>query len=212
MLHYNKTVMQIQMFVSGLTIDSGNNTPIVVLREIEGGRVLPIWIGVIEASAIAFELEKVKLARPMTHDLLRAAIEVLGASIGHVSIVALRDNTYYASLTLTAGGRVIEIDARPSDAIALALRCGARIYCASEVLEHIQGGQDSLLHADGFSTGPAGDAIEEGAAVVRGTLEADVGDEDRGVDGPRPIVGLGSRSWLEVLESLEPKDFGKYKM
>ncbi len=183
--------MQIEMQVSGLTIDPVNNAPIVVLREKEGERILPIWIGVIEASSIAFELEQVKLARPMTHDLLRGTIESLGGRVERVSVVDLRENTYYALISITREGHTIEIDARPSDAIALALRAKAPILCAAKVLE---------------------EAHVRQAATERAGAEAGDKDPERGEGGPKPIIEQGQRSWKEILESLSPEDFGKYKM
>lgn len=184
-----------EMQVSGLTLDAASNAPIVLLREVEGTRVLPIWIGVIEASAIAFELEGVAMARPMTHDLMQSAITTLGAAITGVSIVDLRDNTYFARIDLEQAGRALSLDARPSDAIALALRAKARILCSEDVLSKAQAPAASSTVSD--STSHEGPTSESGPA------------DDM---GPRPIIDSGSRSWLEVLEALAPEDFGKYKM
>jgi bifunctional DNase/RNase len=194
------------MAVTGLTIDPVNNTPIVVLGEEGGDRILPIWIGVIEASSIAFELEKVKLTRPMTHDLLKTVIEALSGSVTQVVIVDLRDNTYYAVIEMSHAEQTLEIDARPSDAIALALRSGAPILCEPHVLDRAQLRQEES--AGGPTEHPA--ATQPGGPGPQHTDEEE--DEDRGEGGPKPIVDVGSRSWLEVLEGLDPKAFGKYKM
>ena len=128
--------MLVKMSVSGLTIDPYTNSPIMILKEEEGERSLPIWIGLLEATAIASELEKVKFARPMTHDLLRNVIETFGASVEKVEVCDLRDNTFYALIHMQgAGDRRLEMDARPSDAIALALRARAPIFVHEQVFE-----------------------------------------------------------------------------
>src|SRR5262245_28532180 len=128
---------RVRMEVIGLALDSTNNSPIVLLREVLGDRLLPIWIGVIEASAIAFELEKVEVARPLTHDLLLKATDALDAKLVSASIIDLRDNTYIAELRFLARGGEVLLDARPSDALALALKAKAPIDCEDEVLERI---------------------------------------------------------------------------
>lgn len=120
-----------ELHVVGVRVELPNNQPIVLLKETSGDRYLPIWIGTVEASAIAFEQQGVRPARPMTHDLLRDVITALGARLESVHITELRDRTFYAELVLPGGVRV---SSRPSDAIALALRSGASIYCAEAVL------------------------------------------------------------------------------
>jgi bifunctional DNase/RNase len=125
----------IQMSVGGLTLDPATKTPIVILRDGENKLNLPIWIGLLEATAIATELEGVQMARPMTHDLLRNLIGELGATVESVEISDLRDNTYYAVINIRVGGDARAIDSRPSDAISLALRVKSPIYVARRVLE-----------------------------------------------------------------------------
>jgi uncharacterized protein len=125
----------IQMKVTGLTIDPFTNMPIIILKDLEEKTALPIWIGLIEASAIATELEKIQLARPMTHDLIRNMLKELSVSVDRIEINDLADNTFYASLFLTGGGRELILDSRPSDAIALALRTNAPIYVDQRVME-----------------------------------------------------------------------------
>ncbi|MEW6298585.1 MAG: bifunctional nuclease family protein [Thermodesulfobacteriota bacterium] len=125
----------IEMRVSGLTLDPVTKTPIVILKDIANKLNLPIWIGLMEATAMATELEGIKMARPMTHDLLRNLIVNLGVSVESVEVTDLRDNTYYAVICLQAGDRRIEIDSRPSDAISLALRTKSPIFVAKKVLE-----------------------------------------------------------------------------
>jgi len=122
--------------VANLGLDRTNNSPVVILRETEGERVLPIWIGPAEASAIAMELAGVKSSRPLTHDLLKQVIVGLGAELRKIVITAVKDSTYYAELHLYRGDQVIQIDARPSDSIALALRLQAPILTADELLQH----------------------------------------------------------------------------
>jgi len=127
--------MMIEMKVAGLTIDPFTNMPIIILKDLESRNAVPIWIGLIEASAIATELEKIQLSRPMTHDLLKNILSALGVRVTKIEVNDLRDNTFFASIFLDREGRVLEIDSRPSDAIALALRTGATIYIAKEVIE-----------------------------------------------------------------------------
>lgn len=122
--------------IRGLIVDPVSNTPIVILKKPDEDIFLPIWIGVFEANAIALQLEGVQTPRPMTHDLLRAAIERLGASVESVMVHSLVANTFHATIVLvTSDGRRIEVDARPSDAIALALRCRATIRVADSVFQ-----------------------------------------------------------------------------
>ena len=125
----------VQMSVSGLTLDPVTKTPIVILRDSENKLNLPIWIGLLEATAIATELENIKMARPMTHDLLRNVIGHLGATLERVEITELKENTYYAVLHLLVQGVERVIDSRPSDAISLALRTKSPIFVARRVLE-----------------------------------------------------------------------------
>ena len=125
----------IQMAVGGLTLDPVTKTPIVILKDTDNKLNLPIWIGLLEATAMATELEGIKMARPMTHDLLRSLLSEMGGSIDSVEITELKENTYYALIYLKVGGRELAIDSRPSDAIALALRTKSPIYVAKAVLE-----------------------------------------------------------------------------
>ncbi len=121
--------------VLGITIDPVTNSPIVILRDLDKKVTLPIWIGILEANSIAMELEKMKLPRPMTHDLLKNVISEFGGRVMRVEITDLKDNTYYAVIYLEQGDRKLQIDSRPSDAIALALRCDAPIYVYESVIE-----------------------------------------------------------------------------
>src|SRR2546426_766427 len=128
------TANVIQVRVAHLGLDRTTNTPVVILQEQEGERVLPIWIGPAEASAIAMELAGVKFARPLTHDLLKQVILGLGADLRKVIITQVKDNTYYAELHIYRGDAVIQVDARPSDSIAVALRLKAPIFTTENLL------------------------------------------------------------------------------
>jgi len=130
--------MLIEMSVKGLLIDPVQNVPIIILRDAGNERALPIWVGPVEANAIALQIENVTPARPMTHDLLRNLLEELGARLTRVVITELRGSTFYAYLELRRDGEVLFVDARPSDAIALSMRARAPIFVESKVLEQAQ--------------------------------------------------------------------------
>ena len=127
--------MQIEMTIKGLMVDPITNMPIVILRDREGQRVLPIWVGPNEANAIALQIENVATPRPMTHDLLRNVIQDLNAVVQKVVVCDLQDNTFYALIYLSLNSGVVAIDARPSDAIALALRARAPIFVEDSVID-----------------------------------------------------------------------------
>jgi bifunctional DNase/RNase len=161
------------MVISGLTVDPLTNSPIVILKEVDGDKTLPIWIGLLEATAIASELEGIKFSRPMTHDLAKNIMEQVGVEIIKIEVCDLKNNTYYALIHFTHEGKEMSIDARPSDALALSLRVNAPIYVAEEV---IQKSSEIDLKAEPEDTSEQG------------------------------------KKWQEILESLNPEDFGKYKM
>lgn len=125
----------IEVTVAQLGLDRTTNSPVVILREKEGQRVLPIWIGPAEASAIAMELQGIKPPRPMTHDLLKTVIVGLGATVQRIRISSIKEKTYFAELWLAREDHVFQLDARPSDSIALALRVHAPIFTESDLLE-----------------------------------------------------------------------------
>ena len=162
-----------EMVVSGLTIDPFTNSPIMILKDVESDKAVPIWIGLLEATAIASELENIKFSRPMTHDLLKNIMETMDIKVTKVEVCDLRDNTYFALIYLTRGGKEITIDARPSDAIALALRTKCPIFVADVV-------------------------IQKARRVDLSAQEA--------------ITSEDAKKWTEILEGLDPDDFGKYKM
>ena len=162
-----------QMTVSGLTIDPFTNSPIMILKDVDSDKAVPIWIGLLEATAIASELENIKFSRPMTHDLLKIIMENMQIQVTKVEVCDLRDNTYFALIYLNREGQEVTIDARPSDAIALALRVKAPIYVAEVV-------------------------IQKARRVDLSAKEA--------------ITTEDAKKWTEILEGLDPDDFGKYKM
>jgi hypothetical protein len=128
--------MLIEMTIKGLIVDPVTNMPIVILKDLEGEKVLPIWVGIFEANAIALQVENVSTPRPMTHDLLRNVITDLDGRVDRVVVSELRDNTFYAVIHMTVRGEALAIDARPSDAIALALRTRAPILVSDEVIDN----------------------------------------------------------------------------
>lgn len=161
------------MVVSGLTVDPLTNSPIVILKEVEGERTLPIWIGLLEATAIASELEGIKFSRPMTHDLLKNIMDLIDLKVIKVEVCDLKNNTYYALIHINIKGKEISMDARPSDALAISLRMGAPIFVSEEVI----------------------------SKSTQIDLKAE--PEDKSEQG---------KKWQEILEKLNPDDFGKYKM
>lgn len=162
-----------EMTVSGLTIDPFTNSPIMILKDVASDKAVPIWIGLLEATAIASELENIKFSRPMTHDLLKNIMELMETQVRKVEVCDLRDNTYFALIYLSRGDSEVTIDARPSDAIAIALRTKAPIFVAEVV-------------------------IQKARRVDLSAKEAITSDD--------------AKKWTEILESLDPEDFGKYKM
>ncbi|MGE5125851.1 MAG: bifunctional nuclease family protein [Betaproteobacteria bacterium] len=140
--------MEIEMSIKGLMVDPITNMPIIVLREVEGQRVLPIWVGVFEANAIALQVENVQTPRPMTHDLLRSVITELGGQLERIVVCELKENTFYALLHVQSPRGLLAIDARPSDAIALALRFGSRIFVEDGVIQNARSVEMSRDNVD----------------------------------------------------------------
>lgn len=165
--------MPIKVKVSGLTIDPYTNSPIMLLKEVDGEKSLPIWIGLLEATAIASELEEIHFSRPMTHDLLKNIIDRFGGSVTMIEVCDLSDNTFFANIQAKKGDETINIDARPSDAIALALRVNAPIFVHEQVFEK---------------------------------------SANMDMKGAEMVEGEDAEKWTEILEKLNPDDFGKYKM
>jgi bifunctional DNase/RNase len=126
--------MLIKMTVRGIALDPITNMPIIILKDVEEHKALPIWVGIFEANAIALELEKVTTPRPMTHDLLKSLLDGLGATVQQIVVNDLKDNTFFAVIEVNHNGTIVTIDSRPSDAIALALRVNAPIFVAEQVV------------------------------------------------------------------------------
>ena len=127
--------MQSEMVIKGLMVDPVTNMPIVILRDKEGERVLPIWVGIFEANAIALQIENIATPRPMTHDLLRNVIRDLNGRVEKIVVSDLKETTFYALIYLKVGAESIAVDARPSDALALALRTQAPIFVEEHVID-----------------------------------------------------------------------------
>jgi bifunctional DNase/RNase len=140
--------MLIEMSIRGLTIDPATNMPIVILRDVDNQRALPIWVGPVEANAIALQIENVSLPRPMTHDLIRNLLRDLGATLQRVLITDLQDGTFFAYLEILRDGDVLLVDARPSDALALSLRTSVPVFVESSVLERAKSTDVSSDQAD----------------------------------------------------------------
>jgi bifunctional DNase/RNase len=158
--------MDIEVRIRGLMMDPATNMPIVVLKDVGSETVMPIWVGIFEANAIAIEIEKMAAPRPMTHDLTRNLIQHLNARLERVVITDIKDDTFHAVLWLKQADEPVLIDARPSDAIALALRSDCPIYVAEHVM------QSAKLSTAGSSEGPT-------AEQLRGWLEG-LNDDDLG--------------------------------
>ena len=127
--------MEVEMKIRGLMMDPVTNMPIVILKDTGSDTVLPIWVGVYEANAIALEIEKVTTPRPMTHDLIKNVLTGLETQVHKVVVTELKDDTFYAVIWLERSGQVVSIDSRPSDALALALRMDCPIFVEDEVLK-----------------------------------------------------------------------------
>lgn len=133
--------MEVEMKIRGLMLDPVTNLPIVILRNLDGNSVLPIWVGAYEANAIALEIEKVAAPRPMTHDLIRNVLLGADVMLRKVVVSELKDDTFYAVIWMEKNGELISVDSRPSDALALALRMDCPIYVEEEVLKTSKVGQ-----------------------------------------------------------------------
>jgi uncharacterized protein len=132
-----------QMKVAALVMDPQSNTPIVILKDLQTETSLPIWIGLLEATAIATELENIQFPRPMTHDLIKNCFDYLSIKVERIEVCDLKNNTYYALIYIRNGERVSPVDARPSDAIAIALRTKAPIFVSEEVISKSQKADDT---------------------------------------------------------------------
>ena len=174
--------MLVEVKVQSLGLDRSSNTPVVILEETGGERVLPIWIGPGEASAIAMQLADMEFSRPLTHDLLVAVLSGLGGNLRKVVISRVEKNTYYAELIVHRNGEVISVDARPSDSIAIALRTKARIFAQDDLLERA-----SIEIADEEAPDPGSTPKGEGSSET-----------------------MDPEQLEEHLRRLNPEDFGRF--
>jgi len=202
--------MMVEMKVSGLTIDPLTNMPILVLKDRDGKNAVPIWIGLIEASAIATELERIRLARPITHDLMHNILALLGAHVERVEVHDLRDNTFYATIFVARpDGTVSAVDSRPSDAIALALRASAPIKVARKVIERSR--KIDLQRAARESR--TADPLRRAAVVGSRSVDKAAGSLRRALPpAPERKEPLEAEHYRELLENLPDEEFGKWKM
>jgi uncharacterized protein len=175
----------VEVKVQSLGLDRASNTPVVILQEKTGSRVLPIWIGPGEASAIAMELAGMKYARPLTHDLLASVIVGMGGSLQRVMITKVIENTYFAELIIQRGADLISVDARPSDSIAIALRMAAAIYTTADLLENT-----SVEIADASDT----EFVAEG-------------EPEKAHD---PAGGLTPEQLRDYIRRMNPEDLGRF--
>lgn len=139
---------EIEFKIKGLMMDPLTNSPIVVLQDTDGETLLPIWVGIFEANAIALQIEKVDTPRPMTHDLIKGILNHLDARVTKIVVTELRDNTFYAMIFLDVAGKIVTVDSRPSDAIALALRTDSPIFVTDDVITKSMSTAATTLAAD----------------------------------------------------------------
>ena len=176
--------MLVEVRVQSLGLDRSTNIPVVILQEVDGERVLPIWIGPSEASAIAMQLAEMEFARPLTHDLLVAVLKGLGGDLEKVIISRVEKSTYFAELIIRRNGRVISLDARPSDSIAVALRVEARIFARDDLLER--------------------------ASIEIAEDESLASSESTPSEQASPSQGMGPEELEAYLRKLNPEDFGRF--
>lgn len=175
----------IEVVVSRLGLDSATQSYVVILQEKDGQRLLPIWIGETEAHSILMQMQNVKRPRPLTHDLCKSLILGLGGALKRVNITRVEKNTYYAELHLARNGETVQVDARPSDSIAIALRLSAPIFATESLLSDVQVEE---------SEGDEGESEGPDLTPIRDTTE------------------LTAEQLKEYLERLRPEDFGKFNL
>jgi uncharacterized protein len=181
----------VEVKVQSLGLDRTSNTPVVILKETEGERVLPIWIGPGEASAIAMQLADMKFSRPLTHDLILSVLKGMGGRLTRVIITRVTDSTYFAELIVEVNGETVTVDARPSDSIAVALRADAQIFA-----------NDSLLERASIEI-----TEDETAMPTSGTGAPGTGEEEEGNGGE---AFSNPEELKEYLRRLNPEDFGRF--
>ena len=180
--------MLVEVRVQSLALDRNTNTPVVILQELDGDRVLPIWIGPAEASSIAMRLADIDSPRPLTHDLFCSLLGKLGGAVTKVVITEVQESTYYAELVITRNGETITVDARPSDSIAVALRLGACVMA-----------DDSLLEIATIEIAED-ECVSDASPMVE---HIELGSQDKKI-GPEELK--------EHLRRLNPEDFGRFTL
>ncbi len=190
----------IEMFVGGLVLDPNTQAPVVVLKDESGDLCLPIWIGIAEATSIASAIKQVNMARPLTHDLMFSIFGELDVRVQRIVITELKEQTYYAELIISAGDKVLILDSRPSDAIALAVRAAAPIFVVQHVLDQAKVSFQGII-PDPSAVG-ADPSAGEGAEGGEGE-----GEEEK----PTNFADISKDQWNKLLDELDPDDF-KYKM
>ena len=229
----------IEMYVGGLVLDPNTQAPVVILKDEHGKYALPIWIGIAEATSIASAIKQVNMARPLTHDLMHDIFEQIDLKVQRVVITELKEQTYYAELAISRGDRVMIIDARPSDAIAIALRESAPIYVAKSVIEQTKT-TFAIEQAEPMARPPQSVLDEQGdkkdtkdstpKSSAPATREQETGGSDTPVDpnasaesegdaeeevpltaDQSDFKNIDKSQWEDLLEKLDPNDF-KHKM
>lgn len=184
--------MLVEVTVERLGLDGTTKSPVVILKEGDGDRALPIWIGPGEASAIHMQMSNISVGRPLTHDLLVATIRELGGTLAKVVITRVQQNTYYAELHLAVEDRTVTVDARPSDSIAVALRTGSPIFADEDLLDRVRmemlDGEDAPAEPFDLS-GPGTEVVPEAEEELRGMTPSEL---------------------QKYLKKLNPEDFGRF--
>jgi bifunctional DNase/RNase len=175
----------VEVVVARLGLDSSTNSYVLILQEKGGQRLLPIWIGQPEAESIVMQMHNIKRVRPLTHDLCKSLILGLGGALRRVQITRVEKNTYYAELHITRGDSVVQVDARPSDSIAIALRLAAPIFAPESLLTAVAAEEEG----------------EEGEVTDQSSFQAQAED-----------LRLNAQQLKEYLENLRPEDFGKFNL
>ena len=210
----------IEMYVGGLVLDPNTQAPVVILKDEHGKYALPIWIGVAEATSIASAIKQVTMARPLTHDLMHDVFEQAALKVQRVVITELKEQTYYAELAISFGDRVMILDARPSDAIAIALRESAPIYVAQSVIdqtkttfaieqaEPMARPPESVLQE---KEGEGQKTEDESSAEGSGIPESEHEEEVMTTADQSDFKNIDKSQWEDLLQKLDPDDF-KHKM
>ena len=216
----------IEMFVGGLMMDPNTQAPVVVLKDESGDVILPIWIGVPEATSIASALKQVQMSRPLTHDLMKEIFDQLGVVVQRIVIHDLKESTYFAELVVTFGDKVMILDSRPSDALALAVRTSAPIFVLTKVLEaakvlfsNVSGGLGQSSESEGDPSGSdketTSDEAESGEVSSGNSEPREPGSaastkNDESFDKVSDFRVVDKEKWKDLLADLDPDDF-KYR-